>query len=189
MSSIWILSLVTLGLLGVWRGSWLQVGMLSSGKRSAKQGERGPSGSPCLWVTGLEVQPCPKVYPSDASVSRVSCLPPLFSKASGLLVVPCQCTRSAASVCSHMQLQLEAVALWFRVLCSCRAVMPWEGWERPACVLSPWQSYLKSLTSVRGCSNLGTGWMLCVLPLPSLGRHGWRPAPCRSCSGGVCKLE
>lgn len=71
--SIWVLSLVTHGQLHVWRGSWLQVGVCSPpGKRSSECGEKGPSGRPCLWVTGLEMQP--RVYPSNNSVTKLFCL-------------------------------------------------------------------------------------------------------------------
>ena len=109
--------------------------MLSSRKRSAKQGEQGPSGSPCLWVTGLEVQPCPTVYSTNTRVTRLSCLP---SPQQGLVSPGSRVP--AHPVCSLGLLQLGEAALRFKVLCSCRAVMPWEGWESPACVLSPQQS-------------------------------------------------
>lgn len=77
----------------------------------------------------------------------------------------------------------------FKVLGSYRAVMSWEGWESPACVLSPQQFYLESLISVGGCTKLGMRQMSCVTLLPSLGRQSWRPALCRSYSGDICKLE
>lgn len=38
---------------------------------------------------------------------------------------------------------------------------------------------------MRGCNHLGTGWMSRVMLLRSLGRRSWRPALCRSCSGGL----
>lgn len=125
---VWILSLVTLGLLGVWRGSWLHMGICSApGKRSTKQGEWAPSGSLCLLVTGLEVLPCPRVYPSNTSVTRLSCLPsPQQGLGSPGSPMP------TYQVCSLGMLLLEEVALWFKVLCSCRAVMPWGGMGEPS---------------------------------------------------------
>lgn len=152
-------------------------------KRSTKQGEQRLSGSSSHWVTALEVLPCPRVYPSNTSVTRLSCLPSLQ-----------QCLGSLGSpvpthpVCS-LGTQPHAVALKFKVLCSCRVIVPWEGWENPAWILGPWQFYLDNLMTVSGYDKLGMRWLFCVMLLPSLGRQGWGLAPCRFYAGDVCEPE
>lgn len=69
-------------------------------KLLALQGKGAQSWKP--WMTRLQV-PC---YLSDVSISSLSCLS-LFPSAR--TQVSCA---SAASLCSHMQLQLEEEAMW-----------------------------------------------------------------------------
>lgn len=173
---------MTVRLLGAWGCSQLQTGMcFPPEKKKCGTVAMGPSGSSpgsggwrCSFVPG---------HPSAASASRLSCIPLLPSKDWGVLVSP---------IPMYLVFSHSAVAWWGGhvvqsplLLQSSHASGGSGG--RALTVYSALSSTILSMVTVRGCNKLGAG-QICVMLLPSLGRHGWGPALSSFCSRDVWKL-